>query len=260
MITLTRPLIIFDLETTGLEVQTARIWEIGFQLFEHEFPSKPTKEWELVLNPGIPLPQEIIALEAKHGRIISDELLADKPTFNQVGPHLVKGFVNCDFAGKNVRYDLQVLAAEMARYDIPWAYTTAKIICADQLERIGEPRTLTHLYKKHTGKDLIGAHSAMVDVKATVELIEAQLRAYPVIPRNLSELHDKQWPGFIDGEGKFRFVGDTPMCMFGKYRNTPMRQMALDYWKFILKSDFSPEIKTIAMNAVNGIYPTRSGS
>lgn len=255
---LTRPLICFDLETTSLDTSQARIWEIAFQLFEGLFPSVPKKEWELLINPGIPLPPEIIEMEKKHGRLISDEMFQDKPTFDKIGPHLTVGFKNCDYMGKNVRYDLSVLSAEMKRYSIEWSFADAKVICADRLEQLGEPRSLSHLYEKHTGKKLLSAHSAMPDTKATSELVQAQLEKYSILPKDIGKLHEMQWPDFVDTEGKFRFVGDKPICTFGKYRGVEMKLIELNYWNWILKSDFSEEIKQIASNALNGTFPTRS--
>jgi hypothetical protein len=114
------------------------------------------------------------------------------------------------------------------------------------------------LYEKHTGKKLEGAHRALEDVKATSELLFEQLRKYQTIPRNLDMLHDAQWPGWIDTEGKFRFTKEgVPTIQFGKHRNDPMRTVPLGYWSFILKGGFSPEIKQIAQNALNGIYPIK---
>jgi DNA polymerase-3 subunit epsilon len=251
MIILTRPFFIFDLETTSLKVQEARIWEVAFKRYEHTFPSTPTKEWELQINPRVQVPDDIC--QTCH---ITNEELASKPTFDQVAPHLAKGFVNCDFGGKNTRYDLQVMFFEMQREGIDWSYAGARIIDADRLEQIGEPRTLSHLYKKHTGRTLEGAHRAIVDVGATEEVIAAQLRTYQHIPRDIDHLHEEQWPGWIDSEGKFRFNKQgVPICMFGKYSGQALQNIPPDYWNWIVKSDFSAEIKQLAAKALKGEYP-----
>ena len=256
MITLSKPLFCLDLETTSLNVQEARIVEIAFQQFENIFPSTPTKEWSHLVNPGILIPQE--ALDTHH---ITDEDVKDKPSFNQIASNLVKGFSNCDFMGKNIRYDLQVLSAEMQRTSIKWSYTNARVIDADRLEQLGEPRTLSHLYKKHTGKTLLNAHSALNDVSATAEVIEKQFSAYQHLPRDLGQLHELQWPGWCDSEGKFKFDKQGVLrCTFGKWRGWDVKTIPGNYWSWIFKADFSDEIKNLVGEFTNGRYPVRGNT
>ena len=78
-------------------------------------------------------------------------MVKDAYTFRQLAPSLAKGFVDCDLAGKNVRFDLRIIAAEMARASQPWSYTGARIIDAERLEQLAVPRSLSHLHEKYTG-------------------------------------------------------------------------------------------------------------
>jgi DNA polymerase-3 subunit epsilon len=267
---------VYDTETTGLDVQKDRICQVGFQMWTAE---GLTKEYKTLVRPGVQMPE---GAQKTHG--ITDALLegcrhcklsreehdacnADDddpcgefkpwPTFAQLATSLVKGFTDCDFAGKNIRYDLRITAAEFERNGVEWSYAGARIIDADRLEQLGEPRTLSHLYEKHLGEKLEDAHDALVDVRATTSVLAAQLRKYQsALPRDLDALHDLQWPGWsIDPDGKFRFVDGVACCTFGKWKGKPMSAIEPSYWDWIIKSDFSKDIKELAKQAKLGKFP-----
>jgi len=197
-------------------------------------------------------------LEIEHG---ADHAWAPVPTFGQIAENLAKGFSDCDFGGQNIRFDLQVLASEMKRVNVVWSYAGALIIDAQRLEQLGEPRSLSHLYEKHTGKKLEGAHGALADVAASAEVIHAQVQKYDTLPRDLSALHDLQWPGWVDTEGLFRYDADEVIrASFGKHRGVAIDKIPLTYWQWILeKSDFGTEIKDLAANAKLRKFPARRG-
>jgi len=266
---------VFDVETTGLDVKTARIIELGFQRWT---PEGMDKEWRSLINPGV-----IISAEAEKVHHISNEQLhkcrvcgknpvdvtarmddfcscesfKPWPTFAQIAPNLAKGFTDVDFAGKNIRYDLRILATEFGRVQVLWSYSKARIIDADRLEQLGEPRTLSNLYKKHLGREPVDAHQALADVRMTAEVIEAQLQKYQTLPRDLDILHATQWPGWIDPDGKFRFVDGVPcFTQWGKFKMQPMKNADKGYWKFILANDFSADVKALAQQALMGKFPT----
>lgn len=289
-IVLSRPLILLDCETTGLDVARDRIWELGFQVYEGEFPGGgPASEWLSLIDPGILIPREM--LEAI-GRIeITDESFkmcrrcgsdivwhappappdgcefASIPRFAQIAAKLARGFSDCDFAGKNIRFDLRVTAAEMARNGVEWGYLGARIVDAERLEQLAEPRTLSRLYKKYTGLDHVGAHGALADVKASAVLIARQLEAHPSLPADLDRLHALQWPGWIDGDGKFRFDanGVPRFGNWGKHANKPMNTPEVSlkdrkgqtYWDFITSADFPADVKRIAREAKLGRFPVQ---
>lgn len=283
LLTLDRPLIVLDCETTGLDVQAARIVELGFQLFEGAFPGDgPKKEWRSLVNPGVPIPADATKVHHLTDVDVTGCRVCDRPralhlqppvgtignptqecsgfrpwpAFAQLASNLAKGFSDCDFAGKNVRYDLRVLSAEFARAGVAWSCVDARILDVDRLEQLGEPRHLSDLYRKHVGRELDGAHQALADVRATTEVIAAQLTKYAKLPRDLRRLHELQWPGWIDSEGKFRFVGSVPcFSQWGKYAGRPMREADVGYWDFILSKDFSADVKALASAAKLGEYP-----
>lgn len=284
LLRLTRPLIVVDVETTGLKYEADRIVEIGAQVWK---PEGLTKEWRTLVNPGVPIPEAVTKV---HG--ITDEAFkkcrkcssplekhpigshaetfeagcidpTPWPTFKQLAPNLVKGFTGVDFAGKNVRFDLRFFAAEFARAGVEWSTVGARIVDADRLEQLGEPRHLSNLYEKHVGRKLEDAHQALADVRATAEVIEVQLRKYAMLPRDLDMLHKAQWGDTIDAEGKFQFI-DGVAC-FGnwskKHPGKPMAWVAKNdpgyYRNFILgeTSNFLADVKALAREALAGRFP-----
>lgn len=280
---LTRPFIVFDTETTSANPQSARIVEISFQLYTAEGLQK---SWKSLVNPGVPIPPEVVEIhgidDARmlrcrvcNGMATTPGLPLDPkdggggfycdcdkfypiPSFSVLAPSIALGFSGCDFGGKRIRFDLQVLDEEMQRCKVPWSYAGARIIDIDRLEQIGEPRTLTHLYKKHTGKDLEGAHGAGADVSASVEVLAAQMQTYAsVLPTDLDALHQLQWPDWIDAEGKFRFVRGVATCSFGKYKDQPMSRIPRDFYDWMLRNTFSEEVKGLVRKAKLGQYPVK---
>lgn len=306
LLTLTRPLFVFDTETTGTDAHNDRIVEFGFQMwigegsckncenYETAFKSGViteippcdyckgsrrvgglAKEWRSLINPGIPIPPSATKI---HG--ITDAMVqgcrdclqprqihptADCPAFKpwpyfkQIAQNIAKGLAQCDFAGKHVRFDLQITAAEMQRSDIEWSYHEARIIDIDRLEALAEPRSLSHLYKKYTGEDHEGAHGALSDVRASTIVIVQQLQRHTQLPRDLNALHSAQWIDWLDVEGKFRMIDGVAVCNFGKkYKGKPMRDIPLDFYDWILKEKFPPDVKLLARNAKLGIFPEKS--
>lgn len=237
-----------------------------------------SKEWRSLVDPGAPIPA---AATKVHG--ITDETIKScrtcgyfmsahpvsrseitlepcsefkpVPRFRDLAPNLAKGLAGCDFAGKNVRFDLRILAAEFARARTEWSYAGARIVDADRLEQLAVPRDLGSLHEKYAGKKHDGAHGALSDVRAAATVIAGQLATYPNLPRDLDRLHEAQWPGWLDGEGSFRVVGGVPTVMFGKHRGTPMRAVPVDYFDWLLRNDFPSDVKALAANAKLGKFP-----
>ena len=278
LLNLTRPLFIFDTETTGVDPQTDRIVELGFQQWG---PEGLVKEYRTLINPRVPIPPGASKVhgiydddfkkcttcgsyEEPHvGAVISygDGLLCDRfhrpYTFAELAPSLAKGFVNCDFGGKNVRFDIRILLAEMARNGVQWSIEGARIVDAERLEQLAVPRDLGSLHEKYTGAKHEGAHGALSDVQASTTVIVKQLEAHATLPRDLDALHAKQWPGMIDIDGKFRFVDGVPCFSgWGKYANRPMTVADNGYWDYILKNSFGAEVQALARAAKLGKYPT----
>lgn len=249
LLPLTRPLIVFDCETTGTQPQ--RIVELAAQRWTHEGLDK---EFRTLVNPEMPIPRWV----TENVHHITDEDVKDAPTFKRLALHIAETFVDCDFAGKNVRFDLKVTAEEMERVKVPWSYVGARVICCDRMEHLGEPRDLSTLYERRTGKKPVDAHSALADVKMTVELLVAQVELFSKLPRDLDQLHALMWPDWIDAEGKLRWKNDEPCIAFGgKHNGWSLRKVPRDYLLWMANSPFPADVKKIAMDAAMGVFPKK---
>lgn len=295
LLNLTRPMFVVDCETTGTDVQRDRIVEIGFEQWMPDAPCEKchgipaeafktpcegcqgtrrigglVKEWRTYVDPTIPIPEsvtkvhgitnEFIKACCRHCQKIhvastADHEWAPLPTFKQLAASLAKGFTDCDYAGKNCRFDLRINANEMARAGQPWSYAGARIVDAERLEQLAVPRDLGSLHEKYVGRKHDGAHGALSDVRASTTVICKQLEAHAALPRDLDALHNLQWPNFIDAEGKFRFVDGVPYCFFGKWNGKPMREIERSYFDWLLSADFGADIKALAADAKLGKYP-----
>lgn len=185
---LKRSLAFFDLETTGVNVASDRIVEIAIlkvypdgRIEERPDPNNGPKR--LLINPGIKIPEESTKI---HG--ISNEDVANAPTFREIAPKLFKFIFDSDLAGFNSnKFDVPILAEEFLRCGIDFSIEDRNLIDVQNIFHLMEQRTLRAGYKFYCGKDLENAHEAMADVKATYEIFKAQLDKY-----NGAEIEDSE--------------------------------------------------------------------
>lgn len=261
------PIINFDLETDGL-TEGSRVVEIGQQVHR---PDGEILEWNSYVNPGRPIDPGAVATHGitdarltgcqKCGRPReehTDHEFKIIPTFIQLASSLANGYRNCHFSGKNIRFDLGIFDGEFRRARVPWSYSEAAIIDTDRLEALLEPRDLSSLYRRRLGKEPEGAHSALADVRMTHEILVDQLqKSEGKLPLDVRRLHELQWPGWIDCEGKIRRGKDGVVrIQFGKHRGTDVRRVDPSYWSWVLKQDFSTEFKALAARMAKGEFPT----
>lgn len=280
LLQLTRPLILFDLETTGKDPLTARICSMGMRIHR---PAGTVESWHSLIDPETPMPKD--ASDA-HG--ITDDVFVNRccakcrapegvhphggcdrfwpiPRFADIAAKVYSGFQDADFGGYHIHYDLKVTCAEFARCGLEFDYSKAAIIDGLRVWQILEPRTLSDAYEYFLNRKLSGAHDAMVDISATEEVLIEQLKNHPLsskLPRTVRELHDLCWPrepGQIDSEGKFKFIKGVPCFAFGKWKDHPM-QNHRDYLQWMLSGGFSPEVKRICDAALAGTYPVEETS
>lgn len=271
---LTRPLILFDLETTTPEPATARIVQLAMKVYN---PDRTVKQYQSLVNPGIAIPpssseihkitDDIIRTgcaacwkpEAEHPSEVC-ATFRPVPTFRAMAQNLFKGFSAADFAGYNVRFDLRVIANEFSRASIQFDYSNALVLDGFRLWQILEPRSLSDAIEYWAKKTLDNAHNAMDDILATEDVIIAQLvRAGERLPATFKEIHELCYPKdstWIDSEGKFAWVDGRPCLNFGKHKGKSMQECR-SYLQWMIGADFSVEVKRIAEQAVNGVYPTR---
>jgi DNA polymerase-3 subunit epsilon len=172
---LTKSLCVFDLETTGLQINTDRIVQIAIIKLN---PSGERTELNQLINPEMTIPQEVIDI---HG--VSNELIQDKPTFSQFAPELIEFIGDADLAGYNSnKFDIPVLAEEFLRVGINFDFSFRKFIDIQNIFHKMEQRTLAAAYKFYCGEEMKNAHDALYDTQATLDVFLAQLERYKETP------------------------------------------------------------------------------
>jgi DNA polymerase-3 subunit epsilon len=206
---LEKPIVFFDLETTGVNIGTDRIVEISvLKVFPNG--NKESKTW--LVNPEIEIPQGATDV---HG--ITNEQVVTEPTFKELAPKVNEMIAGCDLAGFNSnRFDIPLLAEELMRAGIDFDMKNRKAIDVQVIFHKKEQRTLSAGYQFYCGKELEGAHGAEADTNATYEILLAQLDKYDDIENSVAALsefssHGKRadFAGFIllneEGQEIFSF-------------------------------------------------------
>ncbi|MDE6042391.1 MAG: 3'-5' exonuclease [Muribaculaceae bacterium] len=240
-LTLKRPLVFFDLETTGTNITHDRIVEISFIKL---MPDGSVIEKSRRINPEMPIPAEATAVHH-----ITDEDVAGEPTFAMVAKSLAQHFEGCDFAGFNSnRFDLPLLDQEFNRVGVEFDFGKARFVDVQTIYHKREPRTLVAAYKYYCDKNLEDAHSALADTRATYEVLLAQLDHYGDLPENVEELAEYASQNKnVDFMG--RLVYDENGCEiinFGKYKGRKAAEvLARDpgYYSWIMSGDFTNNTK-----------------
>ncbi len=261
-LTLTRPLVCVDLEATGIWAGHDRIVQIAAASI---FPDGNVSTWSSLVNPEQPIPPAATAI---HG--ITDENVATAPTFAQVAPTVETLLSDCDLTGYNVeRFDRRMLAAEFGRVGVKDPTAGARVIDAYTIFVRQEPRSLDaalQFYGVQEGQSARQAHDARSDVEATVAVLVAQLSAYPDVPRTVNELHDWLYPSDpnrIDADGKLVWRDDIATVAFGAQAGTSLADLAANdrsFLEWVLRKDFSDEVKAIVRDALDGRFPVRGDS
>lgn len=246
---LKNPIVFLDLETTGINIVTDRIVEIA--LIKVQADGKE-EEKTLRINPEQHIPEESSKI---HG--IYDEDVKDAPTFKEVAKSLARFIEGCDLGGFNSnRFDIPLLAEEFLRADIDIDLKKHKFIDVQAIFHKMEKRTLVAAYKFYCNQELIDAHSALADTKATYEVLKAQLDRYknvefednkgnksiPIVNDidKLSEFssYDKN----VDFVGRIVYDENGVECFnFGKNKGVPVEKVLQEqpgYFGWILNSEF----------------------
>ena len=238
---LTRPLVFFDLETTGTNITKDRIVEISFIKL---MPDGSVVERSRRINPEMPIPAEATAIHH-----ITDEDVAGEPTFAQVAKSLAEYFRGCDFAGFNSnRFDLPLLDEEFNRAGVDFDFGSARFIDVQTIYHKREPRTLVAAYRYYCDKNLDDAHSAQADTRATYEVLMAQLEHYGDLPDKVDALAEYASQGRnVDFMGRLVYDdnGDE-IINFGKYKGRKAADVLrsdLGYYSWIMAGDFSKNTK-----------------
>ncbi|PIT86679.1 MAG: DNA polymerase III subunit epsilon, partial [Candidatus Magasanikbacteria bacterium CG10_big_fil_rev_8_21_14_0_10_43_6] len=214
--------------------------------------TKVEKEW--LINPGMPIPQIVQEI---HG--ITDEMVKDAPRLGDIAAELQELFDGADLGGYNVKnFDIPLLQVELNRIGLSIDTENIRIIDAMQIFRIKEPRTLAAAYQKYCGKELLDAHDAIADIRASLAVLEGQLNIYDDLPQTTDELHEYCFPkdpDAYDAEGKLRFAEGKLTINFGKNKGKALQELAMNdagYLEWILNGSFSDKVKGAVREALYG--------
>lgn len=239
---LKRPLVFFDIESTGLSPEKDRIVEISLiKVYPDGHEEVRTRR----LNPECHIPEESTAV---HG--ITDDDVRDCPTFRQVAKSLASMIQGCDIAGYNSnRFDVPLLGEEFIRADVEVDFSRCRFIDVQTIFHKMERRTLEAAYKFYCDKDLTEAHSAEADTRATLEVLKSQLDRYPEDLQNdvefLSSFTTQQRN--LDLAGRFVFNEKNEVVInFGKHKGVPVAEVLKKepgYYDWVMKADFPEDTK-----------------
>ena len=238
---LTRPLVFFDLETTGTNIPHDRIVEISIVKL---MPDGTVVERSRRLNPEMPIPAEATAVHH-----ITDDDVAGEPTFRQVAASLSKLLQGCDIAGFNSnRFDIPLLDQEFHRAGVDFDLNGVRFVDVQTIYHKKEPRTLVAAYRYYCGKELEEAHSALADTRATMEVLMAQLDVYDDLPVELDGLSEFANPNRnVDLLGRLIYDDNKrEVINFGKYKGRLAEEvLASDpgYYNWIMQGDFAQNTK-----------------
>lgn len=260
---LTKPLVVFDLETTGLDLVKDRIIQLSLIKV---YPDGNEERKNIFVNPGQPIPAEVTALTG-----ISNEDVKDAPTFKQLAADLAELFKGSDIAGFNSNhFDVPLLAEEFLRAGINFDFSKACLIDACTIFKKMERRNLASAYKFYCGRrmeDDFEAHRADQDTEATYRVLMGELDRYTeerqrelgedpegrVLPNDMQALAEfSKTNDNVDFAGRIVWAEvngvRTEVFNFGKHKGLPVAQvlrMDPGYYSWILAGDFTYNTKQV---------------
>ena len=237
---LTKPLIVFDLETTGLDMIKDRIIQISYIKV---MPDGTEDRKNLYVNPCREIPAEVVALTG-----ISNEDVKDAPTFKQLAATLEKEFTGCDFAGYNSNhFDVPMLAEEFLRAGIDFDFNKCRLIDAQTIFMKMERRNLAAAYKFYCGRKMeedFEAHRADQDTEATYRVLMGELDKYApgvqdeperVLNNNMDELADfSKQKDNVDFAGRIVWeeVKDAQGNVVNDENGNPLKHEVFNFGKY----------------------------
>ena len=255
-LSLTRSLVFFDVETTGLNIGKDKIIELALLKINPD-GSEEAKVWRI--NPEIPISKEA---EAVHG--ISNVDLKNEPVFVDIADEILQFLENCDLAGYNSnKFDLPLLVEEFLRVNIDFDLKDRCCIDVQNIFHKMEPRNLSAAYRFYCQKELTDAHQALADSKATFEILKGQLAKYEgkthedaktgktfTINNDVKTLSNfSREHRTVDFAGHIVFnENDEEVFNFGKYKGIPVKKVfdiEPPYYDWMMKAEFPLYTKKI---------------
>ena len=235
---LDRPLVVFDIESTGVNARQDRIIELAAIRVEPD-GTETEKCW--LLNPGVPIPPETTAI---HG--ITDDIVKNCPTFADAAAEIEAFFRDCDLSGFNAdRFDIPCLEEEFARTGRNFASGDRRHVDVQRIYHKKEPRDLTAAVKFYCGRDHAGAHGAEADTRATLDVLKAQLAKYPDLPKTTAEMDEylvPRDPLNADRRGLLRWINGELCVNFGQKKGARLRDLFAherNWLKWFVKGNFA---------------------
>lgn len=239
---LSKPLVVFDIEATGVQIGKDRMVEIALLKI---FPNGEQSVLEYRINPEIPIPLEISEI---HG--IYDVDVINAPKLEEVADTIIDFIQDCDLSGYNCKkFDIPFLIEELGRVNRSIDISSVNIIDVQNIFHKKEQRTLSAAYMFYCGEELVEAHSALADARATYNVLEAQLKKYDDLEKNASFLSNYSEIGAktvdfarrigLDNEGQ-------PIFNFGKHKGKTVTYIFSkdpNYYNWIMNGEFAKETK-----------------
>ena len=252
---LDRPLVVFDIESTGVNARQDRIIELAAIRVETD-GAETERCWRL--NPGVPIPSETTAI---HG--ISDDMVKDCPTFADKADEIEAFFRGCDLSGFNSdRFDVPCLEEEFARVGRNLGACDRRHVDVQRIYHKMEPRDLTAAVRFYCGRDHKGAHGAEADARATLDVLKAQLEKYADLPKTTAEMDEylvPRDPLNADRTGLIRWQNGAWCVNFGKKKGTPLKELFLheqNFLKWFVKGNFETDARMIVQDLLErGVLP-----
>ena len=252
---LDRPLVFFDLETTGLDPKNDRIVELAFIKLT---PQGDVLERERRFNPGIPIPPEATAV---HG--ITDADVANELPFCRTAKSLADTLEGCDLAGFNIRrFDLQMLMTELRRCGVELSLEGRRVLDVQTIFHREEPRDLSAAARFYLGRVHEEAHTALGDIRTSAAVLAAQLSRYPHVPQDLEGLHaycDQYAPIRTEVDRWFSPAEGGRTFRRGKHKGRALADVAReapDYLRWMLGAeDMDEEVLRVVREALDGGSP-----
>lgn len=252
---LEKSLVVLDLETTGIWIEKDKIIEIAMVRL---LPDGTKTVYETYVNPGMPIPPEVTQVTG-----IGDSHVKDAPRFRDIAPAVFRFLEDADLGGFNVeRFDLPLLEREFTECGIKFDWSKRSIYDAQKIYHLHEKRDLSAAYAFYCQKELKDAHSALADTQATLDVLAAQVQKYGAGKDTIDALRAFNYrkpTEFFDADRKLRWWNGELYMMFGKYaRKASLQEIAKTdrpYLEWILKQDFSDEVKDIIEQALEGHFP-----
>lgn len=249
---LDRPLVCFDLESTGLSIISDRIIQLGY--IKYTAGEKQPVTANLLFNPEMPIPASATAV---HG--LTDQDVLQAPRFKDQAQELLDIFSDCYYSGFNVAgFDLLLLKQEFLRAGLNFSYRSADVIDTKTIYHHFEPRTLSSAYQYYCQKEHKEAHDALADAQAAADILAAQVKRYGAT--EIQAIQQGNGYESFDSEGKFYWKDEQLYFSFSKHKHRALAEVVEQeptFLEWMLGADFSPEVKQIVKDALQGKFPTK---